>query len=246
MALIGWIETNMMRLRQIALVTPELRPVEQAICDRLGLEVCYRDPGLAHFGLRHGLYAIGDQLLEVVAPKQPGTTAGRFLERRGGEGGYMILLQTDDVEHHKARVENAGMRVVHDGEIKQKSAAIRGIHLHPKDVGGAILSLDQAEPQESWLWAGPDWQYHSLDSVVTDMVAVEIQADDPDAMGARWAKAVGRSVSEGVMALDDAEIRFVQARDGRGDGLASADLRAKDRARAGEILDLCGFQFRLV
>jgi hypothetical protein len=60
-------------------------------------------------------------------------------------------------------------------------------------VGGAILSLDQAEPQESWLWAGPDWQYHSLDSVVTDMVAVEIQADDPDAMGARWAKAVGRS-----------------------------------------------------
>ena len=246
MALIGWIEKDMMRLRQIALVTPELRPVEQAICDQLGLEVCYRDPGLAHFGLRHGLYAIGDKLLEVVAPKQPGTTAGRFLERRGGEGGYMILLQTDDVEHHKARVENAGMRVVHDGEIKQQGAAIRGIHIHPKDVGGAILSLDQAEPQESWLWAGPDWQYHSLDSVVTEMVAVEIQADDPDAMGARWAKAVGRSVSEGVMALDDAEIRFVPARDGRGDGLASADLRARDRARAGEILDLCGFQFRLV
>jgi hypothetical protein len=113
-------------------------------------------------------------------------------------------------------------------------------------VGGAILSLDQAEPQESWLWAGHDWQYHSLDSVVTDMVAVEIQADDPDAMGARWAKAVGRPVSEGVMALDDAEIRFVQARDGRGDGLAAADLRAKDRARAGETLNLCGFQFRLI
>ena len=88
----------MMRLRQIALVTPELRPVERQICDQLGLEVCYRDPGLAYFGLRHGLYAIGDQLLEVVALKQPGTTAGRFLERRGGEGGYMVLLQTDDVE----------------------------------------------------------------------------------------------------------------------------------------------------
>ena len=169
----------MMRLRQIALVTPELRPVEQDICNQLGLEVCYRDPGLAHFGLRHGLYAIGDQLLEVVAPKQPGTTAGRFLERRGGEGGYMILLQTDDVEQHKSRVESAGMRVVHDGEIKQHGAAIRGIHLHPKDVGGAILSLDQAQPKESWLWAGHDWQYHSLDGVVTDMVAVDIQAEIP-------------------------------------------------------------------
>ena len=68
----------MMRLRQIALVTAELRDAEQKICEQLGLEVCYRDPGLSHFGLRHGLYAIGDQLLEVVAPKQAGTTAGRF------------------------------------------------------------------------------------------------------------------------------------------------------------------------
>ena len=102
-----WIEQDMMRLRQIALVTPELRPVEQDICNQLGLEVRYRDLGLAHFGLRHGLYAIGDQLLEVVATKQPGTTAGRFFERRGGEGGYMILLQTDDVEQHKSRVESA-------------------------------------------------------------------------------------------------------------------------------------------
>jgi hypothetical protein len=58
----------MMRLRQIALVTSDLRAIERAICSELGLEVCYRDPGLSQFGLRHGLYAIGDQLLEVVAP----------------------------------------------------------------------------------------------------------------------------------------------------------------------------------
>ena len=104
----------------------------------------------------------------------------------------MILLQTDDVEQHKSRVESAGMRVVHDGEIKQTRRRHTGYSLHPKDVGGAILSLDQAQPQESWLWAGHDWQYHSLDGVVTDMVAVDIQADDPDAMAERWAKAVGR------------------------------------------------------
>ena len=35
----------MMRLRQIALVTPELREAEQDICEQLGLEVCYRDQG---------------------------------------------------------------------------------------------------------------------------------------------------------------------------------------------------------
>ena len=74
-----------MRLRQIALVARDLRPVEDSICETFGLEVCYRDPGLAHFGLRHGLYPIGDHILEVVVPKQPGTSAERFLERRGSD-----------------------------------------------------------------------------------------------------------------------------------------------------------------
>ena len=236
----------MMRLRQIALVATELRPVERAICDQLGLEVCYRDPGLSHFGLRHGLYAIGDRILEVVVPKQPGTTAGRFLERRGGDGGYMLLLQTDDVQREKDRVELDGFRIIHDGGTSGDGASIRGIHLHPKDVGGAILSIDQADPPDSWGWAGYDWQYHSLDDVVTDMVAVDIQAEDPDAMGERWARATGRPVTGGVMELDDAQIRFVASVDDRGDSLISADLVAADRGRAGESLEMCGFRFNLV
>ncbi len=39
--------TSVMRLRQIALVASDLRPVEQAIVAELGLEVCFRDPGIA-------------------------------------------------------------------------------------------------------------------------------------------------------------------------------------------------------
>ena len=236
----------MMRLRQIALVTSDLRKVEREICNELGLEVCYRDPGLAQFGLRHGLYAIGDQLLEVVAPKQAETTAERFLDRRGGDGGYMVLLQTDDLTHHKARIEEAGIRVVHDGTLERAGAMIRGIHLHPKDVGGAILSVDQANPPESWLWAGPDWAYHSLDDVVTDIVGIDIQARDPDAMAQRWADAIGVSAANGTIELDDACIRFVPDSDGRGDGLAAAELMAANRDHAGRTLRICGFDFRLV
>lgn len=237
----------MMRLRQIALVAADLRSVEQAICTELGLEVCYRDPGLNHFGLRHGLYAIGDRILEVVVPKQSGTTAERFIERRGGDGGYMVILQTDNLAGEKDRVTNAGFRIVHEGGTSSGAGeSINGIHLHPKDVGGAILSIDQSDPPESWGWAGYDWQYHSLDGVVTDLVAVDIQADDPDAMGERWAGAIGRPFTGGQIELDDAVIRFVQATDGRGDGLAAADLVAADRSRAGEVIELCGTRFNLV
>jgi hypothetical protein len=232
-----------MRLRQIALVARDLRPVESAICETLGLEVCFRDPGLSHFGLRHGLYPIGDHLLEVVAPKQDGTTAERFLDRRGGDGGYMVIVQVDDLEGERVRLETAGIRIVFTAE----GSGIRGLHLHPKDVGGAILSIDQADPPESWAWAGQDWPYHRCESVVNDLVGVEIQAENPDAMAQRWSMALGKPVSDArTIELSDASIRFVDANHGRGDGLVAADLVATDRSRVGETIELCGFRFDLV
>lgn len=232
-----------MRLRQICLVASELRPVEEAICTSLGLEVCFRDPGLDKFGLRHGLYAIGDHILEVVVPKTDGTTAGRYIERRGGDGGYMVLVQVDDLEAERARVTDAGFRIVHDASGDR----IEGIHLHPADVGGAIISIDQATPPESWGWAGHDWKYHAKTDVVNDLVAAEIQADDPANMAATWGRALGHSVAgDNTISLEDGEIRFVSASDDRGDGLVALDLTATDRSRVGETLDLCGVRFNLV
>ncbi|MGH1488421.1 MAG: VOC family protein [Acidimicrobiales bacterium] len=252
-----------MRLRQIALVASDLRSVEEALIQQLGLEMCYRDPGLAGFGLRHGLYPIGDHILEVVVPRQPGTTAERFLERRGGDGGYMVLVQTDDLDRERSRVIDDGFRIVHDGGTVQPTMApgesparIHGIHLHPKDVGGAILSIDQSDPPESWGWAGYDWEYHSRTDVVNDLTAIEIQADDPDEMASRWARALahdlggnkvdGEQADGREIVLSDATIRFVEATDGRGDGLAAVDLAATDRGRAGETIDICGTRFNLV
>ena len=237
----------MMRLRQIALVARDLRPVERALIDAFDLEVCYRDPGIAGFGLRHGLYAIGDRILEVVVPKEEGTTAGRYLDRRGGDGGYMVLVQVDDLAAHRSRLGGTDIRTVFEAE----GPGISGLHLHPADVGGAILSIDQADPPESWGWAGQDFAYHSASSVVSDLVAVELQADDPAAMAGRWSTALDRPVVDGAhggpaIALDDAAIRFVPAADGRGDGLAAADVLAVDRARAGEAVEICGTRFNLV
>lgn len=233
----------MMRLRQIALVAHDLRPVERELIDAFDLEVCYRDPGLATFGLRHGLYAIGDHILEVVSPKQDGTTAGRYLDRRGGDGGYMVLVQVDDLDANRERLAGTDLRVVFEAD----GPGIRGIHLHPADVGGAIVSIDQNEPPEAWGWAGLDWAYHAASTVVDDLVAVDIQADDPAGLASRWSVALDRPVGDDhSIALDDGMIRFVPATDGRGDGLAAVDLVAVDRSRAGETHTICGTRFNLV
>ena len=83
--------TGYVRLRQICLVAPHLDPVISDIAGIMGLEVCYRDGNVAKYGLENALLPVDTILLEVVAPFQPGTAAGRFIDKTGGRGGYMAI-----------------------------------------------------------------------------------------------------------------------------------------------------------
>lgn len=219
----------MIRLRQIALVATDLDTTVDALCSAFDLTVCFRDPGVGEFGLHNALMVIGDQFLEVVSPTAEGTTAGRLLDKRGGDGGYMAIYEVDDLDERIDGLAARDVRVVWAGDF----ATIRGRHLHPRDVGGAIVSIDQATPTGSWTWAGPDWVAHESTSV-SSIAGFSVAATDPSAMASRWHE----------LGLDVA-VRFVDA-DARGDGIIGVDLVAVDRSRAGETVDACGVRFTLV
>jgi hypothetical protein len=219
----------MIRLRQVALVAAERDPVVAELCAFLGVTVCFEDPGVAEFGLHNALMTVGDQFLEVVSPTTPGTTAGRLLDKRGGDGGYMAIFEVDDLDARVDALDKAGVRIVWRADLPD----IRGRHLHPRDVGGAIVSLDQPVPNGSWRWAGP-WRPHDETSVVTAIAGIDIAAHDPAAMAARWAE------------LDiDHAVRFVPAGP-RGEGIDAVDVVATHRERAGETATICGVEVRLV
>jgi len=93
-----------MRIRQIALVARDLDRAIEDLRAVLGLTGGFRDPGVAEFGLRNTVLAVGTTFLEVVSPVRDDTTAGRFLARRGGDGGYMVILQTADLAADRARL----------------------------------------------------------------------------------------------------------------------------------------------
>jgi hypothetical protein len=171
-----------MRLRQVALVARDLESVVSDLCAVLGIAVAFRDPGVAVFGLHNAVMPVGDTFLEVVSPAQAETTAGRYLERRGGDGGYMVLLQCDDLDADRAPAR-LGVRVV--------ELDLGHSRLPARDVGR--LSLDAADPR-SLAWAGPDWK-----CVRTDVVAdhcVELRSNDP----LRWHRwSVAGSAQGGVV-----------------------------------------------
>ena len=249
----------LVRLRQVACVARELEPVVEALCDVLGVRVAYRDPGVAVFGLRNAVMPLGESFLEVVSPVRAGTTAGRLLDRRGGDGGYMVIVQSQARDADRKRVEALGVRVVWEAALEDAAT----LHLHPRDVGGAILSLDWMDPPDSWRWAGRSWRDAVRTDLVTGITGVEIQARDPVSMARRWGEVLAQPPRRGedaeVVALPDGgEIRFVRERDGRGEGVSGLLVAAADpervRRRADArgalrddgTLELCGVRIVLV
>lgn len=220
----------MKRIRQAVVAARDLARVEQEIGQVFGLEIAYRDPGVAFFGLVNAVLPVGTTFLEVVSPSRSGTTASRFLERRG-DAGYMLLVQTDDLAGDRRRLAELGIREVWSAELDD----IAAVHLHPSDTGGAILSLDQPVPASSWRWGGPDWERARRTDIVDAVTAVEFGAREPSALAVRWARILGKEAAigdTGRIALDGSALRFVPIGEKRREGLAAIELHARSAGNA--------------
>jgi hypothetical protein len=214
------------RLRQVALVAAELDTVADQIQHQLRLGQPYHDPGVAEFGLRNAVFSVGDTFIEVVSPMRPGTTAARYLQRRGGDSGYMAIFQVPHLDEARRRLPELGVRTVWAVDLDD----IAGTHLHPKDVPGAIVSLDWAEPAGSWRWAGPAWTGREPTHPAGGITGLTVEVADPLGAARRWAEVLGHT-AEGTgdaatVALDDEqqELRFVPVAPGRGEGITEIQL----------------------
>jgi hypothetical protein len=229
------------RLRQVALVAADCDATARQLKETYGWPEPYHDPGIIHFGLTNAVFAAGDTFVEVVTPVQPGTTAGRYLERRGGDSGYMAIFQLPDLPQARRRVQDAGIRVVWQAD----HADISGTHLHPKDVPGAIVSLDSADPPESWRWAGPDWTGQAPPHPPGGLSGLTIEVDDPVSTAARWGLVLGLPVTDAsgtaTIELKDArqELRFEPAA-GRGEGITEVTFITE---RPIPVVEIAGVRF---
>ena len=225
-----------LRLRQIAALTTDLGETQSTICDVLGVKVCFSDPSVGTFGLENVLIPIGNQLLEVLAPIREGTTGGRYIERRGGDTGYMVITQCDDHAPRRARVDELGIRIV----AQLDAGEFKNMQLHPKDTGGSFFEIDEQagpgghEPDGPWEPAGPNWKDGRVTDRVTGISAAELQCDDPTKIAERWAEIAQIPLEDrnGIptLPLQNATLRFVPCTDGRPEGLGGIDVATSDKA----------------
>jgi len=224
------------QLRQICLVARKLEPVLQELTGILGINRCFVDPGVGHFGLENTLMPIGGNSLEVVAPIQEGTAGGRYLDRRNGDGGYMVITQADSRETQLKIRQNAldnGVRVAYESEREGWNLC----QLHPGDLKAAFFEIESDEHNDfTGHWnpvGGTGWEDQVKQDVTVDFRGVELQSNDPVGLAELWGKVAGlpvtRQGAELAMELNNVTVRFVEEEDGRGPGLGGLDIAVADR-----------------
>jgi hypothetical protein len=132
----------------------DLRAVSTRLHDELALNQPFCDPAVGMFGLENRVFALSDTFLELVSPARPDTAAGRWLQRRGEDCGYMLMFEVDDLSAARARAGRRRVREVFEVELED----IAEVHLHPADMHGAIVALTAPRPPGSWRWGGPGWR----------------------------------------------------------------------------------------
>jgi hypothetical protein len=248
-----------LRLRQICLVAPQLEPDVSEIAGIMGLRVCYRDGHVAKYGLENALLPVDTILLEVVAPLQPGTAAGRFLDKTGGRGGYMAIFCCDDPGARAQHAGKIGIRIAN----RIDHAPYRGVQLHPRDCRAAFIEFNHTEGSDDILGpyppAGPNWRQSIRKDVTQALTDVEMQGPDPEGLAEHWGRILEIPVTSAPgggpeLKLPNAGFRFVRGESEIMSGLTFrvGDIAAvRDAARArghavsGDSFELGGVIFKL-
>ena len=177
-----------LRLRQICLVAPQLEPVIADISAIMGLKVCYRDGNVAKYGLENALLPVDTILLEVVAPLQPGTAAGRFLDKTGGRGGYMAIFCCDDPDARGRHAETIGVRIANVID----HAPYHAVQLHPRDCRAVFIEFNHTDGSDDGLGpyppAGPEWAQSIAKDVTQALIGVEMASPQPLELAEHWGR----------------------------------------------------------
>lgn len=233
-----------LRLRQICLVARQLEPVAEDLKAIFDLEVCYRDPLVAAFGVHNVLLPFGTSFIEIVAPIQEKTAAERYLDRRNGDGGYMTIFDSDETGRWRKHASSLGVReaMFFQSEFFE-SDGFQILQLDPRDTGGSLLEVNRAEGGADlaiYPNAGRNWQDQVRTGTAQAIVGAELQSDDPERLAARWGAILQQPVTkssdaEWRLSVDNATVRFVPIDDGRGEGLGGVDVQVREPNKVKDI-----------
>ena len=97
-------------------------------------------------GVREAMMEVGDSgsYVQLLAPLNPDTTIGKFLDKNG-PGIQQMAYRVDDLDAVSEHLRSEGLRLLYD-EPRTGTAGSRVNFVHPKSAGGVLVELVEPAP----------------------------------------------------------------------------------------------------
>ncbi|MGI3899080.1 MAG: methylmalonyl-CoA epimerase [Janthinobacterium lividum] len=130
------------RLNHVAIVVPDLEAATRTYAEGLGATVSEpRD--LPEHGVRIVFVTLPNSKVELMTPLGEGSPVAAFLDRNPTGGMHHICFEVDDIRVSRDRLLAQGLRVLGSGEPRTGAHGNPVLFLHPKDLHGTLVELEE-------------------------------------------------------------------------------------------------------
>jgi len=130
------------RLNHVALVVADLDKAADTWKQTLGATVSDRQ-ALPEHGVTVVFIDLPNTRIELLEPLGDGSPVSRFLEQHTGGGMHHLCLEVSDIIFARDELLAKGARVLGDGEPKTGAHGNPVLFLHPKDMHGTLIELEE-------------------------------------------------------------------------------------------------------
>lgn len=131
------------RLNHVAIVVPDLEKAAATYRETLGARVSAPVPMPAH-GVTTVFVELPNTKIELLHPLGDKSPVRAFLDRNPSGGMHHVCYEVDDILKARDRLKAAGLRVLGDGEPRIGAHDKPVLFLHPKDLYGTLVEIEQA------------------------------------------------------------------------------------------------------
>ena len=131
------------RLNHVAIAVPDLERAAATYRDTLGAKVSDPQP-LPDHGVTVVFVELPNTRVELLEPLGETSPIARFLEKNPHGGIHHVCYEVEDILVARDRLVSAGMRILGDGEPKIGAHGRPVLFLHPKDLFGTLVELEEA------------------------------------------------------------------------------------------------------
>lgn len=133
------------RLNHVAIAVPNLEAGIARYRDTLGAEVS-APQALPEHGVTVVFVTLPNTKIELLEALGEGSPVGKFIERNPEGGIHHICYEVDDIRAARDTLSASGLRVLGDGEPKIGAHGNPVLFLHPKDMNGTLVELEEVAP----------------------------------------------------------------------------------------------------